>query len=175
MRHWTAYHEDWKQEVGSVAFDSPDGLLFFDPIEPPDDLGEPTHTFITVFFHARDAGGRVWAPNALVKRLANRGVEVTDPFEPGDELPGGVECYPTARNGEVVYWVPSERTLVVGDVLLRDPDLRLCPNNWLRPKTQDDLRESLRPLLELPIERIAVAHGEPVLEGGHAALAGLLQ
>lgn len=174
MRRWTAWHEEWKQEVGSVAYDSPhDGLIFFDPLEPPAELGEPAHTFVTVFFHAREARGRVWAPKALVRRLASRGVEVTDPFGPGDKLPGGVECFETARSGEVVYWVPSERALVVGDVLLADPDLRLCPNGWLRPKTQDDLKESLRPLLDLPIEQIYASHGEPVLTGGRAALAAL--
>jgi hypothetical protein len=29
----------------------------------------------------------------------------------------------------------------------------------------------MRPLLELPIERVLVSHGEPVLRGGHGALA----
>jgi glyoxylase-like metal-dependent hydrolase (beta-lactamase superfamily II) len=109
-----------------------------------------------------------------VRRLQNRGVEVTDPFEPGDELPGGVQCFPTARNGEVVYWVPRERALVVGDVLLADPGLRLCPASWLRPKTHDHLQASLRPLLDLPVEQIVVSHGNPVLQDGHAALAALL-
>lgn len=160
--------------MGSVAVDSADGLLFFDPLDPPAELGQPAHTFVTVFFHARSADGRVWAPKTLVKRLQNRGVEVTDPFEPGDDLPGGVECFPTARNGEVVYWVPRERALIVGDALLADPELRLCPASWLRPKTQDDLRESLRPLLDLPIEAIYVSHGEPVLVDGTAALKALL-
>ena len=174
MRRWTAWHADWKQEVSCVAVDSPDGLLFFDPLAPPADLGEPAHTFVTVFFHAREARGRVWAPTALVRRLASRGVEVTDPFEPGDELPGGVECFPTVRSGEVVYWVPSERALIVGDVLLGDPELRLCPPGWLRPKTQDELKESLRPLLDLPIEQIHVGHGSPVTSGGRDALAALL-
>jgi glyoxylase-like metal-dependent hydrolase (beta-lactamase superfamily II) len=174
LRRWTAYSEEWQDEVGSVAYDSPDGLIFFDPIEPPAELGEPVHTFVTVFFHARDARGRVWAPKTLVKRLANRGVTVTDTFEPGDELPGGVECYPTARNGEVVYWLPSERSLVVGDVLLGDPELRLCPVGWVRPKTLDDLKESLRPLLDLPVERIDLSHGTPVLSDGQAALAAVL-
>ena len=183
MRRWTAFHDDWKEQVGSVAFDSPDGLLFFDPLEPPDDLGEPAHTFITVFFHARTAGGRVWAPANQVKRLANRGVVVTDPFEVGDKLPGGVQAFGTARDAEAVYWVPSEKALVVGDVLLAagakprptDEPLRLCPDRWVGAgKTQDDLRASLRPLLDLPIERILVSHGEPVLEDGRARLSKLL-
>jgi glyoxylase-like metal-dependent hydrolase (beta-lactamase superfamily II) len=108
---------------------------------------------------------------------------VTDPFEPGDELPGGVRCYETARDGEVVYWVPSERALVVGDVLLgagakprpTDDPLRLCPERWIGGgKTHDDLRASLRPLLELPVEQVLVSHGAPVLDDGRAALAAVL-
>ncbi|HTJ82651.1 MAG TPA: hypothetical protein VL400_13100, partial [Polyangiaceae bacterium] len=79
ITRWTAYHEHWREQVGCVAVESDDGLLFFDPLDPP---SEADHTFVTTFFHARDARGRVWAPTALVRRLRNRGVEVTDPFEP---------------------------------------------------------------------------------------------
>jgi glyoxylase-like metal-dependent hydrolase (beta-lactamase superfamily II) len=183
MRRWTARHEEWDEDVGSVAVESPDGLLFFDPLDPPDDLGSPAHTFVTVFFHARAASGRVWAPANQARRLGNRGVEVTDPFEVGDELPGGVQAFATAREGEVVYWVPSERALVVGDVLLgagakprpTDEPLRLCPERWIGGgRTHDDLRASLRPLLELPVDRVLVSHGEPVLADGRAALANVL-
>ena len=180
MRRWTSFSEDWQEDVGSVAVESADGLLHFDPLDPPE---RADHTFITVFFHARGARGRIWAPARQVKRLANRGVEVTDPFEPGDELPGGVECFTTAREGEVVYWVPSERALIVGDVLLgagakprkTDDPLRLCPDRWVGGgKTQADLAASLRPLLELPIEQVLVSHGAPVLADGRAHLTAVL-
>jgi glyoxylase-like metal-dependent hydrolase (beta-lactamase superfamily II) len=182
LRRWTAWSEDWKEDVGCVAVDSPDGLLFFDPLAPPEELGAPAHTFVTVFFHAREAHGRVWAPTRLVRRLANRGVQVTDPFEPGDELPGGVRCFATAREGEVVYWLPEQRALVVGDVLLgagakpraSDEPLRLCPERWVAPAALDDLRASLRPLLELPVEQVLVSHGRPVERDGLAALRTLL-
>jgi len=182
MRRWTAWSEEWQDEVGCVAAESSDGLLFFDPLAPPPDLDEPDHTFITVFFHARDARGRVWAPKPLVRRLANRGVVVTDPFDVGDELPGGARCFETARDGEVVYWLPSERALVVGDVLLgagakprpTDEPLRLCPERWIAPKTHDDLRASLRPLLELPVEQILLSHGAPVVEHATSVLVTLV-
>jgi len=53
--------------------------------------------------------------------------------------------------------------------------LRLCPASWL-PTGIDEgrLRESLLPLLDLPVERVLVSHGEPVLQDGHAALAAVL-
>jgi glyoxylase-like metal-dependent hydrolase (beta-lactamase superfamily II) len=183
LRRWTAYHGHWEEDVGCIAVDTDDGVVFIDPLDPPPEIGTPDHTLITVFFHARDARGRVWAPKELVRRLRNRGIEVTDPFEPGDDLPGGIRCYETARSGEVVYWLPAERALVVGDVLLgagakpraTDEPLRLCPARWLDGgKTLDELKASLRPLLGLPVEQVLVSHGDPVLADGRARLAELL-
>jgi glyoxylase-like metal-dependent hydrolase (beta-lactamase superfamily II) len=183
VTRWTAFSDAWREEVGCVAVETADGLVFVDPLSPPPELGEPAHTLVTVFFHAREARGRVWAPRRIVRRLANRGVVVTDPFEPGDPLPGGIGCVETAREGEVVYWLPEQRALVVGDVLLgagakpraTDDPLRLCPERWLSGRaTLDDLKASLRPLLELPVEQVLVSHGTPVVNGGHAALAALL-
>jgi hypothetical protein len=118
LTRWTSFSEAWGEDVGSVAVRTGEGLIFIDPLSPPSELGEPDHSLITVFFHAREARGRVWATNGIVQRLANRGVIVTDPFEPGDPLPGGIVCYATARMGEVVYWLPEQQALAVGDVLL---------------------------------------------------------
>jgi glyoxylase-like metal-dependent hydrolase (beta-lactamase superfamily II) len=183
LTRWTAFSDAWQEEVGCVAFDTVDGLVFIDPLSPPSELGEPAHTLVTVFFHARQARGRVWAPRRTVRRLANRGVTVTDPFEPGESLPGGIACFETAREGEVIYWLPEPGALVVGDVMLgagakpraTDDPLRLCPERWLSSSaTLDDLRASLRPLLELPVERIFVSHGAPVLNEARAALTALL-
>ena len=82
----------------------------------------------------------------------------------------------------MVFWLPAQRAVVVGDVLLgagakprpTGDALRLCPQGWLGKPTHDDLRASLRPLLELPVERVLVSHGDPVLEGGRAALERVL-
>jgi glyoxylase-like metal-dependent hydrolase (beta-lactamase superfamily II) len=97
-------------------------------------------------------------------------------------LPGGIAAFPTARAGEVVYWLPAERAVVVGDVLLgagakpraTDEPLRLCPERWLGARTHGDLQASLRPLLELPVEQVLVSHGTPVLADGHDRLAEVL-
>jgi hypothetical protein len=51
----------------------------------------------------------------------------------------------------------------------------MCPESWLpEGKGHRELAESLRPLLELPVERILVSHGEPVLGGAPQALARAL-
>jgi glyoxylase-like metal-dependent hydrolase (beta-lactamase superfamily II) len=80
------------------------------------------------------------------------------------------------RAGETMLWLPGPRALVPGDRLLGDDrgGLRMCPSGWLRylqpGLTEDELREALRPLLDLPIELVLVSHGEPVLEDGRAAV-----
>jgi glyoxylase-like metal-dependent hydrolase (beta-lactamase superfamily II) len=97
-------------------------------------------------------------------------------------LPGGIKAFETARPGEVVYWLPRQRALAVGDVLLgagakpRDTGaaLRLCPERWLGKATHEDLHDSLEPLLELPVSRVLVSHGKPVLRGGRRTLATAL-
>ena len=52
--------------------------------------------------------------------------------------------------------------------------LRLCPERWLGSASHADLRASLRPLLELPVERVLLSHGEPVLRAGKRALETVL-
>jgi hypothetical protein len=95
-------------------------------------------------------------------------------------LPAGVQSLPIRGAGETIFWLPGQRTLVPGDRLLGDDDggLRVCPESWLAylPSaiTAAELRERLRPLLALPVERVLVSHGEPVLADGRRALAEAL-
>jgi hypothetical protein len=187
LRRWTAYHDHWEENVASLALDSGDGLILFDPLDPPAELRSPAHVLLTVFWHGRSTGeldaGRVWAQSRSARPLENRGVTVTDSFRAGDELPAGIQSFQTARSNEVVFWLLEQRAVVVGDVLLgagakpratSDP-LRLCPERWLGKGTHDDLRETLRPLLDLPVELVLTAHGEPVLRDGATALKTVLR
>jgi hypothetical protein len=124
----------------------------------------------------------VWAPTRSAQPLRNRGIVVTDAFRREGELPGGIRAFQTARAAEVVYWLPEQRALAVGDVLLgagakprpTDDPLRLCPESWLGKQSHEDLRASLRPVLDLSLERVLVSHGKPVLSGGGQALAAAL-
>jgi glyoxylase-like metal-dependent hydrolase (beta-lactamase superfamily II) len=190
---WTGFHEEWKQDVGCVYVEAPDAICLIDPLVPTEDrekflaaldrdverAGLPVHILVTVFWHARSAdelapryGAEVWAPSRARKAVERR-ARSARAFRPGDALPGGARASATARSNEVVLYLPAHRALVAGDVILGGP--RLCPASWLPPGVgQEELRESLRPLLELDVERILVSHGEPVLEGGGEALAALL-
>ena len=193
---WTGYHEEWKEYVGCVYYETMDGIVLVDPLVPPEEsgrfldtldrevAGRPVHVLVTIFWHTRSAaelveryGARVWAPTTSRAAVARRAGVVTDAFRPGDALPAEVEAFRTARSTEVVYWIPAQAALVPGDVLLGDASggVRMCPESWLPGETTHaDLEKSLAPLLDLPIERILASHGEPVLENGRAALAAAL-
>ncbi len=74
-----------------------------------------------------------------------------------------------------MFWLPGVAALVFGDRLIGAPGggVELCPESWLHNVRVDraGLAHQMRPLLELPVERLLVSHGEPVLHDGRAALA----
>jgi glyoxylase-like metal-dependent hydrolase (beta-lactamase superfamily II) len=173
LRRWVTYYPEWKDVVASLALETDDGLVLIDPLDPPPELARPDHVLLTIFWHARSTADlgveHVWAHARSRRQLERRGLELTDPIRPGDELPGGIRALESGRSGEAVYWLPEQKALVAGDVLLGGP-LRICPDSWIGKAGQPAVREALRPALELPIERVLVSHGEPVLKNGRAAL-----
>jgi glyoxylase-like metal-dependent hydrolase (beta-lactamase superfamily II) len=177
---WTGLHpgwtpadagpEGWEQEVGCYFYEGPEAIVLFDPLVPMEDrdrflealdrdverAGKPVRAMLTVEDHRRSSG-----------ELAERYDGTVG------ELPAGVEV-PLDHWGERVYWIPEHSALVFGDVVLgRAGGLRL-PRSWIGEEHYDEVVDGLRGLLELPVERVLVTHGEPVLEGGHAALAAAL-
>jgi glyoxylase-like metal-dependent hydrolase (beta-lactamase superfamily II) len=195
---WTAYHEEWREDVGSTYCETQDGVVLVDPLVPSADAERfwdaldrdverangVVHVLVTVFWHTRSAAemvsrydARVWASTSGRAAIERRAGVVTDVFRPGDELPGGIEAFGTARRNEVVYWHPGQQALIPGDVLLGDKTggIRMCPESWLPKSTgHAELAKSLAPLLDLPVERVLLSHGEPVLENGRHALAAAL-
>ena len=170
---WTAPHPDWKEgddwerDVGCVYYEAAGATVLIDPLVPPE--REP-------FFEALDRDvERRGLPVAILltctwhERSAD---ELTERYDATDVPPAGVEPFPLPEVDETIWWLPEHATLVAGDVLLGSPDgVRVCPDSWLGKRSSPtSIRASLRPLLDLPVERVLVSHGEPVLEGGRAAL-----
>ena len=186
---WTAWHPEWEQDVGCLALAAGRDLVLVDPLLPADDedawddLGhaidgaDRTDVLITVFYHDRSSGPiRARWPDVDVHAEAGGIAHIdgipTHLYRAGDALPGGLVAYPTPREGEAVLWDPSTSSLIVGDVLLgKDGGLEICPASWLPEGVgREDMATALTPLLDLPLERVMVSHGDPVLGKARAAL-----
>lgn len=171
---WTAWHEEWREHVGCVYAERDGVVVLIDPLVPPEDAerfhraldrdverAREVHILLTSPWHARSADELAARHGAQILAAPSRG------------LPPGIEAFPTANDEEVAYWLPEHRALVFGDVVVGGPEL--CPESWLPDGVgHAELAVSLRPLLALPVERLLVSHGEPVLAGGREALAAIL-
>jgi hypothetical protein len=181
---WTAIHPDaeenpepgspadWPADVGSVAYVVDDTLMLIDPLVPEDvwpeldelARGRKVLALTTLGFHRRSRD-----------EVAQRYDDSTSRAR--SSLPSNVIPIPVRRAGETMFWLPDVRTLVPGDRLLGDENggVRVCPDSWLgylkTGLTGAELRVTLQPLLDLPVERILTSHGEPVLSRGREALA----
>jgi hypothetical protein len=172
---------DWPPEVGCVLCDTPESTVLIDPLLPPCDdrflrvldrhvreRQRPVTVLTTIGFHRRSRYFLAERYGASTSRARK-------------SLPAGVDAHRIRGAGETMFWLTEHRALVAGDRVLGAPGggLRLSPPSWLaylpRPMTVAELAEALRPLLELPIERVLVSHGEPVLSGGRDALAEALR
>jgi hypothetical protein len=183
---WTARHPewrpgaqpgspaDWPQDVGCVACLSGDALVVVDPLVPSgeeeafwrwmDDLAQraaQVHAITTIKFHRRSRDEFVERYGASTSRAK-------------DALPVGVPPIPIRGAGETMVWIEEHGALVPGDRIIGDGrgGLRMCPESWLGYLGigLEELRERLRPLLDLPIELVLVSHGEPVREHGREEL-----
>ncbi len=197
---WAARHPDWHPgefgaEVASFAMEVEHELLLVDPLLPAND-GEPVtdvldrlaggrvvHALITIGYHVRSAeplceryGGDLWGPPNCASRLRNPSRLRT--LEPGAPGPAGVTAFAIGRplRTERPLWLPSHAALAFGDAVVTTPagELRM----WAQEPADDRRRRfyrerfapTLAPLLELPVRRVLVTHGAPVVEDGAAAL-----
>lgn len=195
---WSADHpdwtpeEDWPREVASYYYEAPDSVVLIDPLVPDDDrerffahfdadverAEKPVAIVLSIFWHHRSArelaeryDARIWIVDRQHERLAQRvPPELLEQHEARATLPAGIESFDVGRRNDVVLWLPEVRALMAGDILLGTDDgsVTVCP--WLGEEDPDEVRASLRTLLELPVELILVGHGAPVLEDAHAAL-----
>jgi hypothetical protein len=165
--------DDWGRMVGSHLYEAPEAVVLFDPLLPREDretflerldalvAGRPVSILTTIRWHRRDR-----------EDLAARYRENSS--RAWNAVAHGVEQKPLRGAGETVYWLPAVESLLFGDRLLGDEvGVRLCPESWLRRERVDraGLAHLMRPLIELPVERLLVSHGEPVLHDGRAVLA----
>jgi glyoxylase-like metal-dependent hydrolase (beta-lactamase superfamily II) len=174
LKRWITPHPEWRPEedsldesyrpVASLSFRAPGALVFIDPLVPEElwpaldddvaDAERPVVVLTTIHWHARSR-------DAFVERY---GAKL-------DDIPDGIRSFPAERQQELVFWLEEPRALVFGDAVLGDQAGGLRVSPWF--ETDADRARTvaaLRPLLELPVELVLPAHGEPVLAEGRAAL-----
>jgi hypothetical protein len=184
LRYWTAPHPewrgaaDWPEDVGCVYYETSDAIALIDPLVPEREgdqfwamldaaierSGLPVAVLLTAPWHERSApvvaeryGATVWV------------------HESPDLLPTGVEVFVPAGSseGQVAFFLRRHQALVVAEFFMgANGGLRVCPSATLIDKNAFD--ESLRTLLDLPIECVLVSHGEPVLHDGRRRIAEAL-
>jgi len=166
---------DWEPEVSSFAVRAGGLGILLDPLAPPpgtsaalwarlEDLA-PEVVVVLKPDHVRDVDlfVRWYGARALGPRLFwadDMPRTALEPVLPGDELPGGLRALDDGRNAqETPLYLPEHRALVFADGLTAPGgELRV----WNTPWHRERVLPALRALLELPFERVLVAHGEPV-------------
>jgi glyoxylase-like metal-dependent hydrolase (beta-lactamase superfamily II) len=94
--------------------------------------------------------------------LLKEGLGEARVYAAGDRLDTGIEAFPGQKPNDMVLWIESHRAVIVGDTLAdhgRGLDIN---QRWLGPNvTREQVVEGLRPLLDLPVERVLATHGGP--------------
>jgi hypothetical protein len=177
---WRLEHPEWDPEngwgpvVNSTCAETGGEVALLDALEPPEDseawarLDErpPTLAVVLKPDHVRsvDLFVRRYGIPAYGPDVFHRGDVPETELEwigPGSQLPGGiVALYDGRGRNETPLWISELATIVCADALMADADgaLRVCATNW----HEERVLPALRTWLELPFERIVVAHGEPV-------------
>jgi glyoxylase-like metal-dependent hydrolase (beta-lactamase superfamily II) len=177
---WTGLHPEWtpaeggpdgwEQEVGCYFYEGPDAVVLIDPLVPPEDPDR----FFTALDRDIERAGRPLRILLTVDDHRRSSTELAERYGGTiGELPAGVEVA-LDEWGDRVYWIAAHRSLVFGDILLERSGSLEVPRAWVGEENYDAVVEALRRLLDLPIERVLVTHGEPVLEDGREALAAAL-
>jgi hypothetical protein len=186
--HWVAAHPKIKIRVHSYYFAGE--RILIDPIEPADGLdwfaehGPPEHVLLTNRHHYRSSGDfadRFGVTVHCVREGMHEfgGERMVEPFEFGDELPGGIVACEVGAicPDETALYVPAHEALAVADGAVRweeGAQLAFVPDDLMDApeQTKASLREAYRGLAELDFRHLLLAHGEPFVDTGREALAG---
>ena len=185
--HWTALHPRIKIEVSSYYLPA-EGVLI-DPIAPSEGLdwfaehGPPTDVLLTNRHHYRSSAlfaERFGVTVHCVREGMHEftGGERVEPFDFGDELPGGVVAHAVGAicPDETALHIPARHALALADGAVRwdaGGPLTFVPDALMDEptRTKEGLRDSYRRLAQLDFQHLLLAHGEPFVGTGREALA----
>jgi hypothetical protein len=180
---WTAEHPRWEhwpdrerepREVGCVYYEAGDATVLVDPLLPAGEedaffrhldadverRGLPVVILLTAEWHRRSADELAARYDARI----------------GGALPEGVEevAIEGADERQVAYFIRPHAALVVAEIFSVDVDGVLRVGRSPALKRPDELEASLDRIMGLPVERLLVSHGEPILEEAKARMAEAL-
>ena len=185
--YWQARHPDWEANEGwdeivtSYALDDGEKLIVIDPLAAPTELDllagqRETFIVLTCPWHARDTANladridaTIYVPPADDGDVSP--VEGTV-YAAGDDIGLGIEVIRGLEDGDLVLWIPKHGAVVAGDTLIDRGEGLIFPADWAaRHGDPDQIKQSLRLLLDYPVEVVLPTHGLP---GDRAALAQAL-
>jgi glyoxylase-like metal-dependent hydrolase (beta-lactamase superfamily II) len=174
---WQARHPDWEPNDGwdelvtSYALDDGTGLLVIDPLTPPPDLDalaaqRTVAVIVTSGWHRRDSDDfaeRFSADLFVPPPDANHPEPGRGTIYTGGTCPvAGVEAFTGLEDSELVLWVEHHGAVIAGDTLIDRGAGLILPQDWaLKRGDPVQIRTSLLPLLELPVEVVLPTHGLP--------------
>lgn len=182
--HWMARHDHIGAEVSTYYLQRERVLL--DPMVPPGGMdwlaehGTPEHILLTNRHHDRQSwelrerfGCTVHCVRNGIQELEGRGL--AEPFDFGDELPGGVIVHEVGAISpdETALHIPAHQALACADGVIHYGDeLGFVPERYMdNPQTtKTALRDAYARLLDLDFDTLLVAHGTPWVGGAKAAL-----
>lgn len=117
----------------------------------------------------------VWAHKENAPLCRRAGVEVDRTFTAGELLDGTLQVIeaPGHAPGNVAFWVPKQKAMLAGDVVMGlgpSDDEPLCLAGPHAGSTRDQIVADARALLAYDFTALLPAHGRPVPSGGHRVL-----
>ncbi len=195
--HWTSTHPKIGVEVSSYWIE--DGGVLIDPLVPPD-VGldwfadrplPPSAVVLSNRHHYRQSGSfaerfgcSVRAPRSGLHEFTHG--ETVVPYDPEEELPGGLRAFEVDAicPDDMALYAPALRAIAFADGVVRGgphggrDELGFVPDSLMdEPEmTKRGLLAAVsRALAELEFDHVLLAHGEPVIGGGRAALEDLVR
>jgi glyoxylase-like metal-dependent hydrolase (beta-lactamase superfamily II) len=182
--HWLVRDDRISGWSSGHAVSSEGGTVLVDPVplapEALTELGDVTAICITAGTHQRSAwryrrelGARVYAP-ALSRQIDE---EPDERYGDGDPLPAGLAAVFTPGAGTTQHTFVLDRDggiAFVPDLFTNYPGRGLAFVAERHLHDPDEMRRSVRKLLDLPFTLLCLAHGAPVREEPKKAIRDLL-